>query len=346
LEQAEVKARALGDNVLARTRDNPGPKDGENANNSEESDEDDFEEVADKVDYEVSAQDDRLLEMVFLRSEQDHPRPGSSKPRQEQKKQKPLFMSEENDPSDPTTFAASLKKMGHIEGPKTDVEEDGEVAMQKKKVRDDVPVVPFDVDLMDWGEDVKPRKVLRQTDSHRFWGSAFAGADDEVVVPGSSNRERSIDFSGKFEEIKWSCRAPLPSGNLCPRRDKKKCPLHGPVIARDRETGKPSDPSNREKPKNTGDGNQDNWDDPELLRDIEGATGHDLGSSKGKGKGRGKRTGLTNIEQEKQNTTRKRLEKKIFNKSSMKRVAASLNIADSKRSKDKFADQFNYIYNK
>merc|ERR1712029_502853 len=146
---------------------------------------------------------------------------------------------------------------------------------QKKKVRDDVPVVPFDVDLMDWGEDVKPRKVLRQTDSHRFWGSAFAGADDEVVVPGSSNRERSIDFSGKFEETKWSCRAPLPSGNLCPRRDKKKCPLHGPVIARDRETGKPSDPSNREKPKNTGDGNQDNWDDPELLRDIEGATGHD-----------------------------------------------------------------------
>ena len=47
-------------------------------------DDDDFEEVAEKIDYEVSAEDDRLLEMVFLRSEQDqghHPRPGPSKPR-------------------------------------------------------------------------------------------------------------------------------------------------------------------------------------------------------------------------------------------------------------------------
>ena len=69
-----------------------------------------------------------------------------------------------------------------------------------------------------------------------------------------------------------------------------------------------------------------------------------MGASKGKG--RGKRSGLTNIEEEKQNSTRKRLEKKIFNRGSMKRVAASLDVADSKRSKDKFADQFNYMYNK
>ena len=53
---------------------------------------------------------------------------------------------------------------------------------------------------------------------------------------------------------------------------------------------------------------------------------------------------MTNIEEEKQNSTRKRLEKKIFNRGSMKRVAASLDVADSKRSKDKFADQFNYTY--
>ena len=92
--------------------------------------------------------------------------------------------------------------------------------------------------------------------------------------------------------------------------------------------------------------NDGDWNDPELLRDIEGATGQDLGSASRKGKGRGKRTGLTNIEEEKQNTTRKRLEKKIFNKSSMRRVAASLAVADSKRSKDKFADQFNYMFNK
>ena len=85
---------------------------------------------------------------------------------------------------------------------------------KKKKVRDDVPVVPFDVDLMNWGQEVKARKVLRQTDAHRFWGSGLAGIDDgdEVTVPGSTSRERTIDFSGKFEPVKWSCRAPLPSG--------------------------------------------------------------------------------------------------------------------------------------
>ena len=33
---------------------------------------------------------------------------------------------------------------------------------------------------------------------------------------------RKIVFAGKFEPVKWSCRAPLPSGRLCPRRDRLK----------------------------------------------------------------------------------------------------------------------------
>lgn len=54
-------------------------------------------------------------------------------------------------------------------------------------------------------------------------------------------------------------------------------------------------------------------DDLELQRDIEAATGLDLGSGKGKGKGKGKRSNLTNIKAA-QNTVRNRLEKKVFNK--------------------------------
>ena len=316
----------MGDDILVK------PKGIKTDSDDSEDGDDDFEEVEEKVDYERSAEDDSLLEMVFLRSEQqDQPKPGPSKPREEKK---PLFMAEENDPSDPTTFAASLKKMGRDHATPEKHE-------KAAKTREDVPVLPFDVDLMDWGKEAKPRTVLRQTDAHRFWASSMA--EDEVVVPGSTTRERSIDFSGSFEAVKWSCRAPLPSGKLCPRKDRKKCPLHGPVVPRDPVTGQPS---SSEPARTSGEQDQEvSWNDPDLLRDIEGATGHDLGSSK-KGKGKGKRSGLTNIEQEKQNTTRKRLEKKIFNRSSMKRVTESLDSADSKRIKNKFADQFNYMYNK
>lgn len=62
------------------------------------------------------------------------------------------------------------------------------------------------------------------------------------------------------------------------------------------------------------------WQDPGLLRDIEAATGINLALKKSKKE----TTNLTNIKQ-KQNTSRKRLEKVVFNRSAMKRVAKDLN---------------------
>lgn len=63
------------------------------------------------------------------------------------------------------------------------------------------------------------------------------------------------------------------------------------------------------------------WQDPELQADIEGALGVDLGSKKkkGKGKGKGKKSkepkypNLTDINVV-ENTARTRLEKKVLNK--------------------------------
>ena len=79
----------------------------------------------------------------------------------------------------------------------------------------------------------------------------------------------------------------------------------------------------------------DDWQDPELLRDIEAATGVNLQVKKGKGKGKkSSESGLTNI-REKMNTVRNRLEKKIFNRSSMKRVAADLNLSEAKKSRQR-----------
>ena len=131
--------------------------------------------------------------------------------------------------------------------------------------------------------------------------------------------------------------------------DRKKCPLHGIVIPRDRN-GIPSEDaakiSKNIKPESD---LKDDWQDPDLLDDISAATGIDLkikkkGHGKGKGKSSRKHPGLSDIK-DLQNTNRTRLEKKIFNRASMKRVANNINDIDSKKFKDKFADQFNYMYN-
>ena len=52
------------------------------------------------------------------------------------------------------------------------------------------------------------------------------------------------------------------------------------------------------------------WEDPELQREIQAATGIDL-KRKGKGKGRGKSSNLTDL-RESGSSSRKRLESKIF----------------------------------
>ena len=84
------------------------------------------------------------------------------------------------------------------------------------------------------------------------------------------------------------------------------------------------------------------WRDPELMRDIEAATGEDLGSSRMYGKGRGKGKGkkkkkYPNLSDLKQsaNTSRSRLEKKVFNKWVVSQLAAS-QTPEMMREKDKW----------
>ena len=36
---------------------------------------------------------------------------------------------------------------------------------------------------------------------------------------------RTMSYTGKFEPVKWKCRAPLPSGKLCERMDREKVGL-------------------------------------------------------------------------------------------------------------------------
>ncbi|XP_010777456.1 UV-stimulated scaffold protein A-like [Notothenia coriiceps] len=79
------------------------------------------------------------------------------------------------------------------------------------------------------------------------------------------------------------------------------------------------------------------------MRDIEAATGEDLGSDRLGKKRKGKKKKYPNLSDLKQstNTSRSRLEKKVLNKSAMRRVAEVMSKADS-RKHDKFSNQFNY----
>ena len=59
----------------------------------------------------------------------------------------------------------------------------------------DIPRLPFDVDLMNWGERPKPREVAVDAERLRFWGGS--GREDEtIIVPGSDSTERVIEFTG------------------------------------------------------------------------------------------------------------------------------------------------------
>ena len=184
----------------------------------------------------------------------------------------------------------------------------------------------------------------------RFWGASLES--EELVVPGSGSDARVIEFSGKFEPVRWSCRAPLPSGRLCPRRDRVKCPLHGKVIPRD-NMGQPTEAEDRirlEEERVKKKAERPDWQDPELLREIKASTGVDLAmpkkrGEKKKGEKRRRHPGLVDLKVA-EDTARKRLEKRVFNKGSMKRVAATLDRIQANKFRDKYGDQFNYMFSK
>ncbi|KAL7863747.1 hypothetical protein SRHO_G00127310 [Serrasalmus rhombeus] len=216
------------------------------------------------------------------------------------------------------------------------------------------PVVPFGVDLYYWGEEQPTAgKIIKNISQHQFWVPHEVEEEVENKELSAQMKSRYITFAGHFQPVDHKCKAPMPNGSLCERQDRVKCPFHGHIIPRD-ELGRPINPEDAarlEKEERKRLEEQPDWRDPELMREIEAATGEDLGSSrtygKGKkaGKGKGKKRKHPNLTDLKQtaNTSRSRLEKKVFNKSSMRRIAEVMNKMD-KRKHEKFANQFNYAF--
>ncbi|GFQ80146.1 UV-stimulated scaffold protein A, partial [Trichonephila clavata] len=173
-----------------------------------------------------------------------------------------LGHSKTDDVKDPTTAISTISK--RINETKTNIPLISSV-IPETKVRDDkknnnkskllekAPVLPYDIDLYHW-EDEKPLvpEIVKFDSLHKFWETKDDDTEENEAlkeVQIASLRTRKIDFSGKFEPVKWSCRAPLPSGKLCPRKDRYKCPFHGKIIKRD-AAGNPVDPTEVAGPSN------------------------------------------------------------------------------------------------
>nr|XP_020032855.1 UV-stimulated scaffold protein A isoform X3 [Castor canadensis] len=211
------------------------------------------------------------------------------------------------------------------------------------------PIVPFGVDLCYWGQEQPAAgKILKSDSQHRFWKPSEVEEEVDNADVSEMLRSRHITFAGKFEPVQHWCRAPRPDGRLCERQDRLKCPFHGKIIPRDDE-GRPLDPEDRarEERQRLQQPVRPDWQDPEFMKDVEAATGADLGSSRYSGKGRGKRKRkhpqLTDL-RERANTSRARIGKKVFPRAAVQRVVAAMNQMDQKKH-EKFANQFNYALN-
>ncbi|NXT61200.1 UVSSA protein, partial [Chaetops frenatus] len=272
-------------------------------------------------------------------------------------------LKENEDELDPTCAAATLKlirdKLPKLPPPQasesatTETEnlEDPDSKRRKLEERAKAPLMPFGLDLHYWGEDQPSAgKILNFTSEHRFWAPSEVEEEVENKEISEMLKTRYITFAGKFEPVKHKCRARMPDGSLCERQDRIKCPFHGKIIPRD-DSGIPvnsEDRAREEKMKFEKQVAQPEWQDPQFMREVEAATGLDLGSSKSNGKGqkKGKRQKYPNLTDLKQqaNTSRSRLEKKVFNKGAMNRVMKAMNRVDQ-RKHEKFANQFNYALN-
>ncbi|KAG3277078.1 UV stimulated scaffold protein A, transcript variant X2 [Ictidomys tridecemlineatus] len=223
-----------------------------------------------------------------------------------------------------------------------------EEAQKLAEERARAPVVPFGVDLCYWGQEQPVTgKILRSESQHRFWKPREVEEEvDSADVP-AVLQSRRITFAGKFEPVQHQCRALRPDGRLCARQDRLKCPFHGRIIPRDDE-GRPLDPEDRAREQQQPPHKQSrpDWQDPEFMRDVEAATGADLGSSRYSQKGKGKRKKHPNLTdlRERANTSRACLRKKVFAKAAVRRVVTAMNQVDRKKH-EKFANQFNYALN-
>lgn len=296
---------------------------------SEDSSDSELEEVPEKEGFEPVVPAGRRAEYGLTPVEE---KPKVNAPGKASRHKKP------DEVSDPTSREAQLLRLNRMLSSESNSDDDKPTSKIVPSTKDlqeagpsrsnSAPVRNIDLDLIYWEQDkIEKEAGSGFSDLNCVW-KGTSKDDDNVKAQALPFRERHIEFSGTFEPVKWACRAPLPSGKLCPRRDRLKCPLHGPIVARD-ELGNPRDPSLVQQTPSVPE-----WQDPQLLRDLEAATGVQLRVGRPVRKQHSRRRQVT--------TARQRLEKKVLNKRAAKKVAESMDAIDSKKFSEKFGHQWNY----
>ncbi|XP_045145449.1 UV-stimulated scaffold protein A isoform X2 [Echinops telfairi] len=329
------------------------------AGGSEDEDEDEFVEVPEKEGYEPHVPEHlraeygldpavpaQALEKIPPGGRAAGGVPGTARTRRDE------------EASDPTSAAAQLQLLRawlptpmSTSTPRVPLGADKAQKLAAERAR--APVVPFGVDLCYWGQEQPVAgKVVKADSQHRFWKPSEVEEEVDNADVSEMLRSRHITFAGSFEPVQHRCRALRPDGRLCERQDRLKCPFHGKIIPRD-DHGQPLHPEDRaceQSQQLRQQAEPPDWQDPELMRDVEAAVGVDLGSSrysgKGKGKGKGKKRKyphLTDLKKQ-ADTARARIGKKVFHKAAVRRVITAMNQMDRKKH-EKFANQFNYALN-
>lgn len=176
--------------------------------------------------------------------------------------------------------------------------------LRKRCKKNNKRTLPLDIESYATSQSSVPAPTFSQNTVESYWvqdpESCSSATIDLVTHP--------VDLGETFSPVKWSCRAQLPNGKLCLRKDRKKCPFHGPIVARD-EQGRPKDPSTlRPTVKDA----VPEWQDPTLLAEIKAATGVDLTMPiRGKRVRKNPFPNLTDLKTL-NNSSRSRLEKKVF----------------------------------
>lgn len=154
-------------------------------------------------------------------------------------------------------------------------------------------------------------------------------------------------YIGKYEPVKWSCRAPLKNGKLCPRMDRFKCPLHGKIVARD-ERGEFANAADRDeyekRMKASGKEAVPAWQDRELIADINAATGLNLQvvESRADKKKNKRKSGDTAAAIRENTTTRSKLEKRLLNPKNLAKIGSILDSIERRQYHERFHHNFNY----
>ncbi|VDN30580.1 unnamed protein product [Cylicostephanus goldi] len=175
---------------------------------------------------------------------------------------------------------------------------------------------------------------MRNTaDCHRFWRPP--DDDDRPLVSekeAACGEMRVITWVGEPRRSDKRCKARLPSGKLCPRMDFHRCPIHGVIIDRDDE-GFPIEEVSTPEP-STAEKERERLDEEAYMRDLEAGTGQSFVKKTKK--------------QKKKNTetVRQRLEKKLLDPKTIKRVSAALDAARKAKIQRKFGDQFAHAFTK